>query len=66
MPRSPSIEAISAVSSPQTNAPAPMRMSMRKSNGVSKIWLPSRPSRFAWLDRRLAAGRMASGYSPRT
>ena len=32
MPRSPSIEAISAVSSPQTNAPAPTRISTWKLN----------------------------------
>ena len=56
VPRWPSIEAISAVSSPQTNAPAPIRRSIRKLNGDSKIWLPSSPSRLRLLIAGLAAG----------
>ena len=35
VPRPPSMEAISAVSSPHTNAPAPSRMSTSKPNSVS-------------------------------
>ena len=37
VPRRPSIEAISAVSSPQTNAPAPSRISTSKLKGVLQI-----------------------------
>ena len=47
MPRLPSIDAISAVSSPQTNAPAPSRMSTWKLKRVPQMLLPSRPSRSA-------------------
>src|SRR6478736_2768943 len=36
VPRLPSTDAINAVSSPHTNAPAPMRMSMLQWNGDSK------------------------------
>ena len=42
-PRPPSIEAISAVSSPQTNAPAPMRTSTSKLKFEPKILLPRIP-----------------------
>ncbi len=64
-PRLPSIEEMSAVSSPQTNAPAPMRISMRKSKGDSKMFVPNSPMRRAC---RMAVLRrlMARGYSPRT
>ena len=55
MPRLPSIDAISAVSSPQTNAPAPRRMSMWKLKRVPKMLLPSRPMRSACLMARLQA-----------
>ena len=37
------IEAIRAVSSPQTKAPAPMRTSMRKRKLLSRTWLPRKP-----------------------
>ena len=47
VPRWPSIEAISAVSSPQTKAPAPSRISMSKSKVVPQMLLPSRPRRRA-------------------
>ena len=40
VPRPPSIEAISAVSSPHTNAPAPSRTSTSNENSVSRIELP--------------------------
>ena len=62
VPRLPSIEAISAVSSPQTKAPAPMRMSMLKLNGDSKMPLPSRPSCLACL-MAICRRLIASGYS---
>ena len=48
-PRLPSMEVISAVSSPHTNAPAPRRISRSKSKPESKIFLPSRPYSLAWL-----------------
>ena len=51
VPRLPSIEAISAVSSPQTNAPAPRRTSMLKLKVVPQMSLPSSP--------RCSACRMA-------
>ena len=47
-PRSPSTEAISAVSSPQTNAPAPSRTSTSKPKSTRRCRLPSRPRRSAW------------------
>ena len=43
-PRRPSMDRMSAVSSPHTNAPAPMRSSMSKSKPLSKMFLPSTPS----------------------
>ena len=42
-PRLPSIEVIRAVSSPQTNAPAPKRICKSKSKPESKIFLPKSP-----------------------
>ena len=42
-PRLPSIEVIRAVSSPQTNAPAPRRSWMSKLKPVPKMSSPSRP-----------------------
>ncbi len=64
-PRRPSTEAMSAVSSPQTKAPAPMRSSTSKLKEVSKMFLPSSPISRAWA---MAVFRrsMASGYSART
>ena len=50
VPRLPSTEAISAVSSPQTNAPAPMRRSMLKLKGDSKMPAPSKPMLLGLLD----------------
>src|SRR6516162_6474791 len=64
VPRLPSTDIINAVSSPQTNAPAPMRMSMLKLNGDSKIPLPSRPRVLACL-MAVCNRLMASGYSAR-
>ena len=64
-PRFPSIEAISAVSSPQTNAPAPIRISMSNENGVPMTRSPRSPDSRAC--RSAAASRStASGYSART
>ena len=65
VPRLPSMEAMRAVSSPQTKAPAPMRRSMRKLKPVSKILLPRNWSRAACLMAFLSRS-MARGYSPRT
>jgi hypothetical protein len=65
VPRLPSTEAIRAVSSPHTNAPAPTRISTSKLNVDSAMPLPRRLCRSAWpiaLRRRL----MARGYSART
>ena len=63
-PRCPSIEVISAVSSPQTNAPAPRRRPISKQKSVPKILFPRTPYSFACLiaiSRRLTA----MGYSAR-
>ena len=43
MPRFPSIEINRAVSSPQTKAPAPGKMSRLNSRSVPSIFLPSKP-----------------------
>ena len=64
-PRPPSIECISAVSSPQTNAPAPRRMKISKSKPEPKMFFPSRPYSRAWfiaISKRFTA----MGYSART
>ncbi len=47
MPRLPSIEAISAVSSPQTKAPAPRLICTSKSKPVPRMSAPSRPRSLA-------------------
>ena len=65
VPRLPSIEAMSAVSSPQTKAPAPMRMSTRNEKPVSKMRPPRNCRRSACLIAVLSRA-IASGYSPRT
>ena len=65
MPRLPSMEAISAVSSPQTNAPAPSLRCRLNSQPVPKTSLPRNPRSSASataIVRRLTA----SGYSART
>ncbi len=64
MPRLPSMLAMSAVSSPQTNAPAPSLILMWKLKPLPRMSSPSRPSASAWamaMRRRL----IASGYSAR-
>ena len=43
-PRRPSTEFISAVSSPQTNAPAPMRISRSKLKSEPRMFSPSSPA----------------------
>ena len=64
MPRLPMMEAMSAVSSPQTNAPAPRRISISKLKPVPKMLSPSRPSSLA---SRIAMRSLltAIGYSAR-
>ena len=47
-PRLPSIDSNSAVSSPQTNAPAPSLISKSKLKSVPHIWFPNIPYSFAW------------------
>ena len=51
MPRSPSMEATSAVDSPQTNAPAPSLISMSKSSPQPRMFLPRSPSASCLFDR---------------
>ncbi len=65
MPRFPSIEYISAVDSPQTNAPAPRLISRRKVSPEPRMSFPRRPSSSAWA---IAVVRFctANGYSART
>ena len=64
MPRFPSMERSRAVSSPQTNAPAPRRISMSKSKPVPRMFFPSSP---IFVDCAIATSRRctASGYSAR-
>ena len=64
VPRRPSIDAISAVSSPQTKAPAPRRIWTSKLNEVSAMPAPRNP---AFCARRIAvrSRATASGYSAR-
>ena len=64
MPRLPSMDCSRAVSSPQTNAPAPKRSSISKSKPLPRMSLPRSPSSVACL---MATWRrwIASGYSAR-
>ena len=64
IPRSPSIDSRSAVSSPQTNAPAPNRISISKLKSLPRILSPKKPSS---LDCFIAVFSllMAKGYSAR-
>jgi len=64
-PRLPSIEVNKAVSSPQTNAPEPMRISKSKSKPEPRMFLPSRPRSRAWA-KAIFNRSTASGYSART
>ena len=64
-PRLPSIEVISAVSSPQTKAPEPMRISRSKLKPVPRMFLPSRPHSRACSSAEPSRST-ASGYSART
>ena len=61
-PRFPSMECIRAVSSPQTNAPAPYRISMSKLKPVPRIFSPSSPYSLACPIAVLSLW-MARGYS---
>ena len=64
-PRKPSIDFMSAVSSPQTNAPAPRRISISKSNPLPRIFLPRSPySRACFM--AISSLSTAMGYSART
>ncbi len=64
MPRLPSMEAIRAVSSPQTNAPAPRRISRSKSKPEPKMSLPRKPSSSASA-MAMRSLDTAMGYSAR-
>ncbi|MPN39609.1 hypothetical protein SDC9_187137 [bioreactor metagenome] len=65
MPRLPSMEAVSALPSPQTNAPAPRAMCSVKQNSVPRMLSPSSPSSSACAIARRSR-LTASGYSART
>ena len=64
-PRLPSTECMSAVSSPQTKAPAPIRISTSKANFVPMTLAPRKPHSRAW---RIATSSRSTaiGYSART
>ena len=64
-PTRPSREAIRAVDSPQTKAPAPCTTRMRKSWPEPRMSSPSSPSSSA-CRRACVRWRTASGYSART
>jgi len=64
-PRWPSTEAMRAVSSPQTNAPAPMRTSRSKEKSVPNRFSPSSPRLLA-SSMALESRSTAMGYSART
>ncbi len=64
MPRLPSMLAISAVSSPQTKAPAPSFTFRWKPKPLPRMSSPSRPSSSAWAMAMLRCS-MATGYSAR-
>ncbi len=55
-PALPSMEAIRAVSSPQTKAPCPLTTSIWKSKPEPKIFLPSMPDPVSLTDRLLESG----------
>ena len=64
-PRWPSIEWIRAVSSPQTKAPAPRRISRSNSNPEPRMLRPSRPQR-RHCSMAISIRSIAMGYSART
>ncbi|MBT9165978.1 MAG: hypothetical protein DDT25_00642 [Chloroflexi bacterium] len=64
MPRRPSIEAIKAVSSPQTKAPAPSLISISKSNPEPSMFFPRKPL-FRLCARAIRTRLTARGYSAR-
>ena len=64
-PRLPSIDVISAVSSPHTNAPAPNLRSISKSNPVPNMSFPNNPYSLACLIA-ISKRSIAIGYSART
>ena len=65
MPRLPSIEAISAVSSPQTKAPAPTLRCTSKRNPLPRMSSPRKP-RSSASAIALVSRLTARGYSART
>ena len=65
MPRWPSMEAIRAVSSPHTKAPAPSRNERSKLKPLPRIFSPSSPSSLACAMAMFKCS-MAMGYSSRT
>ncbi len=64
-PRLPSMEVMRAVSSPQTKAPEPMRISRSKAKPLPMMFSPSRPYSRAW-SMAYCRRSTASGYSART
>ena len=65
MPRFPSMEEVSALPSPQTNAPAPWLIFMVKSKPEPRMFSPSSPTSMAW-SMAFCRRETASGYSART
>ncbi|MBV6504834.1 MAG: hypothetical protein ILNGONEN_00387 [Syntrophorhabdaceae bacterium] len=61
-PLFPSIDAISAVSSPHTNAPAPSFIETSKLNLEPRIFFPRSPYSFIWFIAFFSLS-IASGYS---
>ena len=65
MPRLPSIDAVMAEPSPQTNAPAPQLMCIWKLKPLPRMLSPSSPSSFA-CSMATVSRCTAMGYSART
>ena len=65
MPRLPSMEAVSALPSPQTKAPAPRLMCIRKEKPLPRMSPPSSPSSSACAIA-VRSRETAIGYSART
>ncbi len=65
MPRLPSIEAVRALPSPHTKAPAPRLICSRKEKPLPRMFSPSRPCSSAWA-MAMRSRSTAMGYSART
>ena len=63
-PRLPSMEVMRAVSSPQTKAPEPMRISRSNSKSVPMMFLPSRPYSAGLVDGVLPAAPRPADTRP--